>query len=662
MLDDNTVINQLKGLILDGVNEAQSGHPGGPLSSIDFSYILFTEHLKFSPDDPKWLGRDRFILSAGHESMLLYSLLHAQGFLPLNELKRFRQINSKTPGHPENHLTPGVECATGPLGQGCAMSVGFAIANEHLKAKLDRNLFDHKTWVVLGDGCMQEGITLSAASLAGHLKLSSLIWFYDKNRIQISGATDRSYSDDETKVFEGFGWNVLEIDGHNHKEIREAINRAKNNSSSPTLIVGNTIIANGASSMSGSHKTHGAPFPADEYKHTKEKLGLNPEKSFVFDGENKEHFQRRFNYLRDEVKNWQKNLKRLKEKPEFQKSWSAFFDDVDVESLTKISWDKSQAMATRVSFGKIIEAWAHEIPKLIGGSADLEPSNMTGGFAKKVEDFNSKNPLGRNLAFGVREFPMAAISNGLSLYGGFIAFDATFLVFSDYMRNAIRMGALQKTHVIHEFTHDSFYLGEDGPTHQPIEHLMSLRAIPDLYVMRPADSVETEALMKKSLSEKIVTCHCLSRQKLNYLDRDYDEVFYGAQRGAWVVYGSFEKKCDVIVFASGSEVQLAIKAAKSIESGQNSLKIRVISVPCWEIFFKQDKEYQDLILNKDCVRRVSLEAGSTLGWERFVGMNGLMIGVDHFGASAKARDLEDEFGFTETKVKENIIGYLESFV
>ncbi|MBI2602711.1 MAG: transketolase [Deltaproteobacteria bacterium] len=651
-MKDQETINILKGIILDGVDKAQSGHPGGALSSIDFAYILFTEYLRFDPDNVKWLGRDRFILSAGHESMLQYALLHAMGHLRMEELKRFRQLHSQTPGHPENVLTPGVECTTGPLGQGCAMSVGFALAGTHLRAVLGKEFFSHKTWVIMGDGCMQEGPTLASASLAGHLRLSHLVWYYDRNAQQISGSISRTTSDKEEKVFEGFGWNVLSIDGHDHAAIRKAIEAARSEQERPTIIIGRTTMAHGVATMEGQHETHGAPLPKDELKKTKEKLGLPADQVFYWPEEAKRHFQRNFTTRRSEVKKWTSHLAQKRSDRSFAESWDRYFGEEDIAKLPPVAWDMAKPMATRNAFGKLLESWCGVLPKLIGGSADLEPSNMTEWFKEKVGDFSAQNRMGRNLVFGVREFPMAAISNGIALHDGLIPFAATFLVFSDYARPAIRLGAIQKVRVIHEFTHDSFYLGEDGPTHQPIEHLMSLRAIPDLYVMRPADPFETEILFRHALSLQAPSCICLTRQKVPYLPLERRNI-EEATKGAYIVKGE-DDHCDLILFATGSEVDLALRVAEQVSS---EFKVRVVSVPCWELFFEQSAEYQRKVLHFESWKRVSLEAGATLGWERFVGKEGLMVGIDHFGASAPAGDLEREFGFTVESVVKKIKEY-----
>lgn len=650
-MNDTKLVNYLKGLIIDGVHKAQSGHPGGPLSALDFAYILHTEFLSFDPEDPEWLARDRFILSAGHASMLQYSLLFASGLLEMSDLQNFRQFSSKTPGHPENFQTPGVECTTGPLGQGCAMSVGFAIAEAHLASQFGSDLFNNKTWVILGDGCLQEDVTLGAASLAGHLKLNQLIWFYDKNSIQISGAIDRATSDDEIKIFEGFGWNTISIDGHDHSQIRQAIKKALAEESGPTLIVGQTQIAKGVATMEGSEKTHGSPLPLEEYKKTRELLGLNPEEMFSWTEEATQHFQRNFSSKRKEVQKWKERWESKRKDRKFSERCDELLKSSENLNLPRMGWNLDKNLATRNAFGKLIEYWSGHTPKLIGGSADLEPSNVLGGFAKKVGDFSSKNHEGRNLAFGVREFPMSAICNGIALYGaGFIPFDATFLVFSDYARPALRLGALQNAHVIHEYTHDSFFLGEDGPTHQPVEHLMSLRMIPQLNLVRPADALETEVLLAKAMREKEPSCFALSRQGLPHVSTSFEKA-KEAGRGAWVLRES-SKDSDLIFFATGSEVSLALSVAEALEREGKSAQ--VVSVPCWEWFFQEEASYIEKVLNWKCKRRVSIEAGVAHGWERFIGHEGLIVSIDRFGESAPGSILAEHFGFTEKSILERV--------
>lgn len=651
-MNDLQAISILKGLVIDAVDKAKSGHPGGAMSSMDFTYLLFTEYLRFDPDDVKWLGRDRFILSAGHESMLLYSMLHSVGILEMDELKRFRQLKSKTPGHPENFVTPGVECTTGPLGQGAAMSVGFAIAARHQQAVLDKNLFGHKTWVLMGDGCMQEDITLGAASLAGHLRLDNLVWYYDKNKVQIAGKLDRVSSDDYRKVFEGFQWEVLEVNAHDHAQLRKALDHAKTDRKRPLLIIGDSIMAHGAHSMEGSEDTHGAPLPPEERVKTRQKLGL-PEEAFFAPQDYYLHFRRNFEKKKRDVQAWKDAFGKRMSDPSFKEAFELRYTDKALNNLPKLSWSALKPIATRNAFGEVLEKWCEVIPSLMGGSADLDGSNMTEGFVEKVGDFHgSESPANRNVAFGVREFPMSAISNGLALHGGVIPFDATFLSFSDYSRAALRLGALQRCRVIHEFSHDSFFLGEDGPTHQAVEHTMSLRLIPNFYVMRPADAYETQVMMEVALNlQNSSTALILSRQKLPVLPLDA-AVVSQAKFGAYVVQEA--EKPDVIILATGSEVSLALEAAKLL----GSLKVRIVSMPCWELFDEQPQVYHDKIIDPKCLKRVSIEAGATLGWQKYTGSKGLNIGLDRYADSAPAEALAKEYGFTPDQIANQIKNYL----
>ncbi len=653
MNQEQAIINVLKGLVIDGVHFAKSGHPGGPLSSMDFAYTLFHDHLRFDPDDPKWMGRDRFILSAGHESMLLYSFLYMIGWLEINDLKKFRQLHSKTPGHPENTRTLGVECTTGPLGQGCAMSVGFSIAGLHYQKVLAEKLFQQKIFVLAGDGDMQEDVTLASASYAGHLKLNNLIWYYDKNDCQISGKISRTVSDDFQKIYEGFGWDVIHVDGHDRKNISVILKDLRQKQDRPTLIIGKSVMAQGTFSMENSHHTHGAPLPNDERLKTKEKWGMPKDQDFYAPAEIISSFRKCFDEKNKWVSEWKNNFNSLiKNNSSLEKKWQEYFGKFDANTLPKIKWDTTKAVASRNAFGDILEKWSEGCPKIVGGSADLEPSNMTDAFAKKVGDFNSENRDGRNFAFGVREFPMSAICNGMALFGGLIPFDATFLSFSDYSRPALRLGAIQNVGVIHEFTHDSFYLGEDGPTHQPVEHVMSLRLIPNFYLMRPADAIETESYMRIAMGLKFPSAICLSRQKLPFLDRSAMADINNISKGAYTL-----KKCDnpkITFLATGSEVSLAISVAHEIEKRGWAKEIQIVSMPCWEIFEEQSQEYKASVIKKDCPLFVSIEAGRTLGWQKYTGNNGINIGIDHFGESAPMEALAECFGFTVEKVLEQI--------
>ena len=641
-----------KGLIIDMVRKANSGHSGGPMSSADFSQILFTEYLNFDPSDPEWFNRDRFVLSAGHESALIYAILTQLGWLNIDDLQKFRQLNSRTPGHPEVEI-PGVEATTGPLGQGFGMAVGMATAESMLRASVSE-LIDHFTYVVAGDGDFQEPVVLGAASMAGHWGLSKLIVFYDSNNAQISGKVDRSDSTNYAQVFEGFGWHVQEIDGHNHEEIREALEKAQV-VDRPSLIIGKTIMAMGSATMEGDYETHGAPLPLDEIAKTKEKLGL-PSEPFYLPNEVISHFQNRFNSLKEKVIDWNESVSESCKDKNFKLLWNNTVKE-QLDNIDLPVFEKGASIATRKAFGTTLDEFAKQLPSLVGGSADLEPSNYTGNFASTYGDFSKDNRLGRNLAFGVREFPMAAAMNGIALHGGLIPFGGTFLVFADYERPALRLGAIQNCRVIHEFTHDSFWVGEDGPTHQPIEHAMALRAIPNLNVFRPADAQETTACFKMSIEQKSSpNALLLTRQGVKVLDQSMEKTIDGVSKGAYDV-----TNCDnpeLILLATGSEVGLAMEVSQLMQDK----KVRVVSMPCWEIYEKQPEDYKSLLIPKRGAMKVSIEAGITMGWDKYIGSNGLSIGLDHYGASAPGKDLAEEFGFTATKVEAKIREHLNKLL
>ena len=641
-----------KGLIIDMVRKANSGHSGGPMSSADFSQILFTEYLNFDPSDPEWFNRDRFVLSAGHESALIYAILTQLGWLNIDDLQKFRQLNSRTPGHPEVEI-PGVEATTGPLGQGFGMAVGMATAESMLRASVSE-LIDHFTYVVAGDGDFQEPVVLGAASMAGHWGLSKLIVFYDSNNAQISGKVDRSDSTNYAQVFEGFGWHVQEIDGHNHEEIREALEKAQV-VDRPSLIIGKTIMAMGSATMEGDYETHGAPLPLDEIAKTKEKLGL-PSEPFYLPNEVISHFQNRFNSLKEKVIDWNESVSESCKDKNFKLLWNNTVKE-ELDNIDLPVFERGASIATRKAFGTTLDEFAKQLPSLVGGSADLEPSNYTGNFASTYGDFSKDNRLGRNLAFGVREFPMAAAMNGIALHGGLIPFGGTFLVFADYERPALRLGAIQNCQVIHEFTHDSFWVGEDGPTHQPIEHAMALRAIPNLNVFRPADAQETTACFKMSIEQKSSpNALLLTRQGVKVLDQSMEKTIDGVSKGAYDV-----TNCDnpeLILLATGSEVGLAMEVSQLMQDK----KVRVVSMPCWEIYEKQSEDYKNLLILKRGAMKVSIEAGITMGWDKYIGSNGLSIGLDHYGASAPGKDLAEEFGFTATKVEAKIREHLNKLL
>ncbi len=657
---DKFTVNVIKGLVMDGVRNANSGHTGGAMSSADFIYVLFSDFLNFDPKNPRWFNRDRFVLSAGHESMLLYSILHLIGWNKKKDLKQFRQLNSHTPGHPEVRL-PGVEATTGPLGQGVGMAVGMALSEAFLNktigglSKNSKDIISHFTYVLAGDGDLQEPISLGVAALAGHWNLHKLIMFYDSNSAQISGNTTRADSTDITSVFEGLGWHVQKINGHDHNAIKDAIQTAQV-IERPNLIIGETIIGNGCANMEGNHNTHGVPLPEKEIEQTKENLGL-PNKQFYVPQCIINHFQKRFDDLLNICADWNSQLRKLRKGKVYDLKWSQIVEN-KILDMELPGFSKGESLATRKAFGITLEKFAEQIPHLIGGSADLEPSNYTGGFAKTYGDFQKENRIGRNLAFGVREFPMAAILNGMALHGGMIPFGGTFLVFSDYARPALRSAAMQEIRVIHEFTHDSFYVGEDGPTHQPVEHIMALRTIPNYTVFRPADPKETAICFKIAIeSNNSPSALLLTRQNVPVLPLSYSKIEAGVKKGAYIV-----KDCDgmpeIVLIATGSEVSLALEVSNLL----NKKHIRVISMPSWELFEQQTKRYKENMISPRGCLKVSLEAGITLGWERYVGPSGLMIGLDTYGLSAPYKELADRFGFIPQKVISKINKHLKKLL
>ena len=629
---DQFTVNIIKGLVIDGVGKANSGHPGGPMSLADFSYILYTEHLVFDAKNPEWHSRDRFVLSAGHTCMLLYTLLYLSDILRMEDLKEFRQLHSRTPGHPEIE-TPGVDANTGPLGQGVGMATGMALAEKMLSANNESKRKKY-TYVLAGDGDLQEPIAHGAATLAGHWKLSQLIMFYDKNDIQIAGSTSRCDSTNYSELFKSMNWDVQEIDGHNHEEIRKAIEHAKT-SSLPSIIIGKTIIAKGSATLENTSKSHGAPFSPEEIIGTKKNLGLPDNKTFYCPQKIKDHFQRNFKSISNSISN------------------EKLFDiKAELEKIDLVEFNPNEVIATRKAFGMSLDKFSSHIPSIVGGSADLDGSNCTTNFVNTYGDFSSTNPAGRNIPFGVREFPMGAIMNGISLYGGLFPFGGTFLVFSDYVRSAIRLSAIQKLHVMYEFTHDSIFVGEDGPTHQPVEHAMSLRLIPDLLVFRPADAIEThycfETILENSSNPSAIL---LTRQKLPVSKLDSNTIKQGVKKGAYTLLDSVRP--DLIIFTTGSEAHLAQEIAKDL-----NCNIKIVNIPCWELFEKQSEEYKNKILTLSCEKRVSIEAGTTLGWEKFVGKSGLKFGIDSFGLSAPGLEVANEFSLT----KEKIIGKIETYL
>ena len=651
------IANTIRGLSVDGVAAANSGHPGMPLGMADVCAVLWSEHMNFNPKNPKWLNRDRFILSAGHGSMLIYSLLHLYGYdLSMDDLKAFRQWGSKTPGHPENFVTAGVETTTGPLGQGVANAVGFALAEASLAARYNREgseIIDHYTYVVAGDGCLQEGISHEACSFAGHNKLGKLIMLYDSNNITIDGPTHISFTEDTRKRFEAYGWQVLEIDGHDYDQINTAIAEAKKEKSKPSIIICKTIIGFGSPNRAGTSKAHGEPFPAEEIELMKEKLGLPKDKSFFVPNEisdlraktqeKGENLENQWNELWENYKN--KNQEAAKELENSIKG------EISKEALDIPQFGSEKAIATRSASGTVLNHIAKYIPQLMGGSADLTPSNNT--LPAGEESFSPENPKGRYIRYGVREHGMAAIMNGMALHGGVLPYSGTFFVFSDYMRPAMRMSALMEQQVVYVLTHDSIGLGEDGPTHQPEAHLWAYRMIPNMTVIRPMDANETAEAWKSALkNKKGPTCLVLTRQNLPV----YDRAGLGwakseeAQKGGYVLCE--DKDFEAIIIATGSEVELAVEAKTKLN--EQGVKVRIVSMPSTNIFDEQSQEYKESVLPKNILKRVAVEAGVTLGWYKYVGLEGRVIGLDRFGASAPYKTLYKEFGITTDAIVEAV--------
>ena len=643
-------INQAKALIMDMVRGANSGHTGGPFSSLDFTYVLYKEYLKFDPDSPDWFDRDRFVLSAGHESALLYSMLYYVGWLEKNDLQQFRQLGSKTPGHPERGVTPGVECTTGPLGQGVGNAVGMAVSEAILRNQFGSDLINHYTYFLHGDGDIQEPVAMGSIATAGHWGLGKLIGYYDANKAQISGQVDRSDSTDYVKFYESNQWHVQEIDGQNREEIRNAIRIAQMEVEKPSIIIGHNVIAPGCASMEGDHNTHGAPLPPEEIANTKSKLQLNPELFYHVDDDVIENFRESFSYAREEVKAWNNTLKNRMLDSSFKKDWETAMNS-ELSDIEWPSYEPGQNIATRKVWGAVIEAMAPTFKSLVGGSADLEPSNVTAGFAKMVDDFSKDNHSGRNFAYGVREFPMGAINNGIAQHGGLKVFGASFFVFSDYERPAIRLRALQNLPVITEYTHDSIFVGEDGPTHQPIEHLMACRAIPNLLVLRPCDANEAVVASKIAFEQKEYPSLVLfSRQGLPVLDREKYPSADEFRKGAYIISDSIGNP-DISIFASGSEVPLVLEVKDSLKDKMN---IRVVNFGCWELFDMQSEEYKSKILYNSSFK-VSVEAGITQGWQKYTGNRALNIGIDRFGESAPGKDVAKHLGIDASSVKNKIL-------
>ncbi len=651
-------VNTIKTLAIDGVEKANSGHPGTPMGLANIAFELMTRYLRYDPKDPTWIGRDRFVLSAGHASMLIYSMLHLAGYdLTLDELKDFRQWGSRTPGHPEHMHTPGVETTTGPLGQGVGNAIGFALAAK-LKAARFGNSFDAiRTFAICSDGDVMEGVSAEASSLAGHLGLGNLVVIYDDNKITIEGETDLAFSEDVGKRYEAYGWFVQHIDGHDHAQIRNAIDKALAQKDKPSFIVARTHIANGAPNAVDTAEAHGAPLGKEEIALIKKGMGWDPEKQFFVPEDVYALFRERASDNVKDKQAWEAKL------GEWRKAHADLAEQLDKFEARHVPADLYEQLlgalpekedATRNISNAIQQHVAEGVPSLIGGSADLAPSTKT--LIKKSGSVEAKQFEGRNLHFGIREHGMGSVCNGLALAGGVIPYGATFLIFSDYMRPSIRLSALGELQCLWIFTHDSVFLGEDGPTHQPIEQLWSLREIPNLAVVRPADALETAAAWAIALSrKKAPTAFALTRQKVPAVKRDAGWDPKNALRGAYIAQEATGGTPDVVLIATGSEVQLAVGARERLEKAGK--KVRVVSAPCLEVFEQQDAAYRDSVIPPGS-RRVSIEAGITLPWRRWIGDDGLAIGIDHFGASAPDKVLAQKFGFTVDSVTERVQKWL----
>jgi len=634
--------NAIRALAMDAVEKANSGHPGMPMGMADVATVLFSQFLKFDPLAPGWPDRDRFVLSAGHGSMLLYALLYLTGYedMTIDELKNFRQWGSRTAGHPEYGHAPGIETTTGPLAQGLGNAVGMAIAEKKLKAQFGTDLVDHKVYVIAGDGCLMEGLSHEAISLAGHLKLNNLVVLFDDNEISIDGPTDLAVSDNQLERFKASQWEVMAIDGHNFEEIETALNKAQK-ADKPVLIACKTQIGRGAPHKAGTAATHGSPLGEEEVKATRENIQwMAP--PFVIPEPLLSAWRDAGKRAVDTRKDWEKRLSHNDQREEFERRvkgdlpihWQA-----PLASLLEKFVAEKTSVASRQSSQMVLDTLSPHLPELVGGSADLTPSNNTK--AKDMMDVKPGDYRGDYIRYGVREHAMAAAMNGIALHGGFIPYGGTFLTFSDYCKPAIRLSALMGIRVIYVMTHDSIGLGEDGPTHQPIEHLAALRAIPNLQVFRPADAVEVAECWTLALSSPhSPSLLALTRQKLPFLREDVSENY--SARGAYVLKKSSGKR-EVTLLATGSEVEIACRAQKILE--EKGIPTAVISMPCWELFDAQDQAYKDTVLGKNTLR-VAMEAASPMGWDKYIGEKGVMIGMDHFGASAPAEVLYEKFGFT----------------
>jgi transketolase len=677
---DQLCINTIRTLSMDAVQQANSGHPGAPMGLAPAAYVLWTRFLRHNPSNPSWPDRDRFVLSAGHGSMLLYSMLHLTGYdVPLEQIKQFRQWGSRTPGHPEREMTPGVETTTGPLGQGFGNGVGMAIAEAHLGARYNRpgfEIINHFTYAIVSDGDLMEGVAAETASLAGHLKLAKLIYLYDNNRISLAGATDLSFTEDCAKRFEAYGWHTVSVeDGNDVEAIDRALGAARDETSRPSLILLRTHIGYGSPGKQDTFEAHGSPLGAEEVKRTKQQLGWPLGPPFFVPDDALAHFRAAIGNGKKVETEWQKRFSSYAEKfPELARELEQV-----IGGALPAGWEESipqfpadaKGVATRTASGKVLNAIATKLPTLIGGSADLNPSTFT--VLPKLGDFESPQRkftdsqgsaggvwdyAGRNLHFGVREHGMGAALNGMAAHGGIIPFGSTFLIFSDYMRPSIRLAALMELGVIYVFTHDSIGLGEDGPTHQPVEQLAALRAIPRLIVIRPGDANETAVAWRVAIESRACpVALVLTRQNVATLDRSQFAPAEGLRQGAYVLADPPGGKPDIVLIGTGSEVSLVIAAKEKL--AEQKIQARVVSMPSWELFDQQPQAYREAVLPRSVRARLAVEAALPQGWHRYVGDGGDVVGVERFGASAPGNVVMEKLGFTVSHVVERATALVE---
>lgn len=646
--------NTIRCLAIDGIQAANSGHPGAPLGLADIAAVLWLKFLKHDPSEPSWQDRDRFVLSGGHASMLLYSLLHLSGYkLPMEELKRFRQTGSLTPGHPEYGHTEGVEVTTGPLGQGIAMAVGMAAAERMAAARFNKEgadpVVDHRTWVFCGDGDLEEGVSHEACSLAGHLGLEKLVLLYDCNGITIEGPTGLAWSEDTKKRFLAYNWAVIEADGHDYDQIERAIRKAMRPSGKPAIIIFKTHIGMGSPNKHDTAGAHGSPLGPEEARLTKQALGFPPDESFTVPEEVRTMFAERASRTKRMRWKWNRVFKAwAAEDPDKAAVWKQMHADALPENIEEAlpAFDPEKPLATRNASGEVLNALAQKLPQLVGGSADLAPSNKT--WLKDGGEIGPGAFSGRNFHFGVRELAMACVMNGIQAHGGFRVFGGTFFVFSDYCRPAMRLAALMGLPVIYVYSHDSFYVGEDGPTHEPVEQLAALRCMPNMTVLRPADPTETAAAWIAALKNRRgPTAILTTRQNMKVIDRSRCASAANVEKGAYTLWQNGEGSPDLMILASGSEVELALEAARQMPDKN----VRVVSMPSWELFERQNKLYRERIIDPLCTRRLVVEAASSFGWERYAATRSFdMVTLDRFGASGPYKDLAREFGFTVENV------------